>query len=262
MTAEDLRSLDLLVPFDDHHVTFSTHTILEATGMTRITFAFATALSLAFTPLAAQQTDCDGWNPSDWEVAKPFWEASSVDTVSDCLMSGADVNARNEDGRTPLHWAALHNENPEVFTVLLDAGADVNAKLEWGATPLNFVAAHISNLEVLTVLLDAGADVSARDKYGNTPLYRAAMTNDNLEVFTVLLDAGADVNARNEVGSTPLHYAASRAENPEVLILLLDAGADGTAVNDDGETPFDLAKDNEALASTDAYWALNDARFE
>ena len=44
--------------------------------------------------------------------------------------------------------------------------------------------------------------------------------------------------------------------------MLLDAGADATAVNEDGETPFDLAKDNEALVDTDAYWALNDARFE
>ena len=44
--------------------------------------------------------------------------------------------------------------------------------------------------------------------------------------------------------------------------MLLDAGADATAVNEDGETPFDLAKDNGAPVGTDAYWALNDARFE
>jgi len=136
------------------------HTSPEATGMTRITTALATVLSLAFTPLAAQQTDCDGWMSSSWEVQVQFWETATVDTVSDCLNSGANVNAR--------------------------------------------------------------------DDYGGTPLL----------------------------------MAATRNENPEVLILLLDAGVDGTAVNDDGETPFDRAKDNEALAGTDAYWALNDARFE
>ena len=37
MATEVLRSLDLLVLFDDHHETFSTHTSPEATGMTRIT---------------------------------------------------------------------------------------------------------------------------------------------------------------------------------------------------------------------------------
>jgi hypothetical protein len=42
----------------------------------------------------------------------------------------------------------------------------------------------------------------------------------------------------------------------------LNAGANGTAVNEEGLTPFELAKVNEALAGADAYWALNDARFE
>ena len=61
---------------------------------------------------------------------------------------------------------------------------------------------------------------------------------------------------------TPLHLASESTYNPEIITILLDAGADGTAVNSDGQTPFDLAKDNEALVGTDAYWALNDARFE
>ena len=59
MTAGFMRSLDLPVLFDDHHETFSTHTIPEATGMTRFATAIATALSLAFTPLTAQ--DLKGW---------------------------------------------------------------------------------------------------------------------------------------------------------------------------------------------------------
>ena len=299
MAAEVLRPLDLPVLLNNHSETFSTHTSLEATGMTRIKLALATVLSLAFTPLAAQETNCDGWNPSDWEVAESFWQDATVITVSLCLVV-KDVNARNEYGTTPLIWAAFSNENPEVLTVLLDAGADVNARDEYGTTPLHaagvnknpevltllldagvnvnardedgitpllIAARHNQNPEVLTVLLNAGADVNARvdDVYkfsgGGTPLHHA-LSNENPEVFTVLLDAGADVNARDESGHTPLHWAAFWKENPEVIIVLLDAGADGTAVNEDGQTPFDIAKDNEALAGTDAYWALNEARYE
>ena len=78
----------------------------------------------------------------------------------------------------------------------------------------------------------------------------------------MLLDAGADVNIRAEDEYTPLHGAAEHNENPEIITILLDADADGTAVDGDENTPFDLAKDNEALAGTDAYWALNEARFE
>ena len=71
MTVGFLRSLDLLVLFDDHHETFSTHIIPEATGMTRITFALATVLSLAFTPLAAQ--DLRGWCfPADACMGAPL----------------------------------------------------------------------------------------------------------------------------------------------------------------------------------------------
>ena len=78
----------------------------------------------------------------------------------------------------------------------------------------------------------------------------------------MLLDAGADLNATTEGGHTSLHWAARYNENPEVIMVLLSADADATVVNEGGFTPFDLAKDNEALAGTDAYWALNDARFE
>jgi hypothetical protein len=55
--------------------------------------------------------------------------------------------------------------------------------------------------------------------------------------------------------------AARYTKNPETIITLLEAGADGTAVNERGKTPFYYADENEALAGTDAYWALNDARY-
>lgn len=73
---------------------------------------------------------------------------------------------------------------------------------------------------------------------------------------------GFSVNDRNDRGATPLHFAAALSLNPDVITALIKAGADGSIENNDGETPFDLAKENEALKNTDAYWALNDARFK
>ena len=46
------------------------------------------------------------------------------------------------------------------------------------------------------------------------------------------------------------------------ITVLLDNGSDGTAVDGLLRTPFDLAQDNGALAGTDAYWALSDARYK
>ena len=77
---------------------------------------------MAFTPLAAQETNCDGWTGDDLNVLNAFWEAVTVDAVSDCLNSGADINARNERGTTPLHRVNGFNANPEVLNLLLDAG--------------------------------------------------------------------------------------------------------------------------------------------
>jgi ankyrin repeat protein len=188
--------------------------------------ALALTLSLASSAVQAQETNCDGWLAREWELVKQFWETATPETVADCLNSGSSVSARSRFGIAPVHFASEISENPDVITVLLEAGADINTRAEDGFTPL-----HIT-----------------------------VRNNENLDVITVLLEAGADVNARD--GVTPLHWAAEYNENPEVITVLLDNGSDGTAVDKDGKTPFDLAKENEALAGTDAYWALNDAQYK
>ena len=114
---------------------------------------------------------------------------------------------------------------------------------------------------MVAALLDAGADVNARGDFGWTPLHRAAVVNTNPAKVAALLDAGANLETRGENGMTPLHRAAFRG-NPAVVEALLDAGADIAARDENGDTPFDLAKGNDDLRGTAAYWRLNDARFE
>ena len=107
-----------------------------------------------------------------------------------------------------------------------------------------------------------GFSVNDRNDRGATPLHIAAMGSLNPDVITALLRAGADVNARDEDGGTPLHAAASENSNPDVITALLEAGADGSTKNNDGKTPYHLAGDNEFIKNTEAFWALNDARFK
>ena len=51
-------------------------------------------------------------------------------------------------------------------------------------------------------------------------------------------------------------------DTAEFVTVLLEAGADPNARDSDGKLPFDYAEDNEQLKGTDAYWKLNDARFQ
>ncbi len=71
-------------------------------------------------------------------------------------------------------YAAGANK-PEIISVLIKSGADVNAKNNFGDTPLMLVATeNYHNPEAVKILLDANAYINARDKYGKTALIRTA----------------------------------------------------------------------------------------
>ena len=75
--------------------------------------------------------------------------------VYSLLEDGADVNAVDSKGRTPLYWACYKN-NPELVKVLIQAGADVNAVDSYGNTPLYWVC-YNNNPDLVKVLIQAGA---------------------------------------------------------------------------------------------------------
>ena len=130
------------------------------------------------------------------------------------LADGADVNARNKFGDTPLHFAA-QRKHVEAVRLLLAAGANVNARGLQEVTPLHGAV----GAETVSLLLAAGADVNARSEFGATPLHKAA----GAETASLLLAAGADVNARSRWGFTPLHSVGG---DVELARLLVARGAD------------------------------------
>ena len=88
--------------------------------------------------------------------------------ISRCLKTKSP-NARNKNGRTPLHYAA-QGEAPAVVAALVAGGADPNQRDERGGwTPLHLAAWFGKNPEVVWTLLEAGANPDAKDKAGKIP---------------------------------------------------------------------------------------------
>ena len=167
-----------------------------------------------------------------------FWQKATVDNVVKSIASFADINARDEEENTPLHWVARLNRKPDLIALLLDRGADINACDMNGDTPLHWVAGYDGKLEVIALLLDRGANINARGKNQDTPLHWAVGYNRKLEVIALLLDRGAKINARDKNQDTPLHWVARYSRKQEVIALLLDRGADINARDMNGDTPL------------------------
>ena len=197
-----------------------------------------------------------------------FGYEENIEAVKKTLADGADVNAKDDNGWTPLHWAALSGHK-EVSEYLITMGADVNAKDGTGMTPLHYAAAF-DQKEIVELLLASGADVNAKDEprtikngkrvQGSTPLDIAndashpetadllrkhggktgawldadksihdAARAGHIEAVKQHLAAGADVNAKTADGTTPLHNAAVYGHT-EVAELLIANGANMNAI--------------------------------
>jgi ankyrin repeat protein len=200
----------------------------------------------------------DGWSPLHLAVA-----AGQARVVEALVAAGADLTARTEQGRTPLHLALEHA--PDLVPLIRSLGAPVDAAaaaflgdadalvaeldggaaltdpatgvdlLVWAATGGSPAAVHL--------LLDRGADP-------DTGALHAAAAAGRPEVVDRLLAAGADPGRRDpDTGRTPLHAAVAAGSTgglPAVVRALLAAGADVNATTSDGASALDISRVSSA----------------
>jgi ankyrin repeat protein len=139
------------------------------------------------------------------------------------IHAGADVNAAQGDGTTPLHWA-VYKVDAELVGLLLERGAKADVLNKYGSSPLA-EAVKIADAKLVRMLLDAGANVESPNQDGQTALMLAARTGA-LDVAKLLVERGADVNAKEGWrAQTALMWAAD-GDFPEIVQLLIAEGAD------------------------------------
>lgn len=142
------------------------------------------------------------------------------------LAAGIDwaKDGRTDHQYSALHFAVGHTSSNgvEILKLLLASKADVNAKAEYQRTPLHF-AAQSGNAVTVKLLIERKADVDAQQRDSKTPLHLAA-SKGHVEIVKMLIENKADVNAKDLYKNTPLMCAVV-AKQKEVETLLRQQGA-------------------------------------
>jgi uncharacterized protein len=184
------------------------------TAMKRAVFAVMFCLAAAGTAAAADDS------------LAGLIQAGKRDAALKRIAAGADVNAAQGDGTTPLHWA-VYKIDADLVRALLAKGAKGDATNNYGSSPLA-EAVKVADARLVGMLLDAGSTVEAPNQEGQTALMLAARAG-SVDVAELLVRHGADVNAREKWrGQTPLMWAAD-AGSPALTRFLIDHKADVNA---------------------------------
>ena len=155
-----------------------------------------------------------------------------------------DVNHRDSDNKTALHWAMDQNHTG-VVQLLIDAGAEIDLKSGDGRF-LVHLASLLGALDVVKLLVRVGAGVCVTDNGGSTCLILASYSG-HIETVRYLVGLPeVDVNHRDSDDYTALHCAMEE-KHTDVVQLLIDAGADIETKDNDGRSPLHCACDSGAL---------------
>eukprot|EP00884_Botryococcus_braunii_P022330 jgi/Botrbrau1/8781/Bobra.0330s0013.1 len=161
--------------------------------------------------------------------------AGNLKKVVELLEDGEDCNEKDEDGWTPLHFAASKGHD-SVIEALFGAGAEIDTREKVLKRTALHLAALNGHIGAVTFLVRHGADPDAQDGESLTALHKA-VTLGFEDVVRVLLELGADANDVPPDGTSVLHLAAWRGYLG-IVKQLLAAGAKPDRVDLNGHSPL------------------------
>ena len=147
--------------------------------------------------------------------------ASDKETLIQLLNQGVDVNTKDAEGYSLLHYALIKNQD-QFVEFLLQKGADANIIDKVGQTPLHYCSL-MNKKDIAKILIDHGASVLLSDMYGNQPLWTAVFNvkgkSERIELVRFLLENKGDANHKNKAGRSPLDFA-KQVGNIELISIL------------------------------------------
>ncbi|XP_037513549.1 E3 ubiquitin-protein ligase MIB2 [Rhipicephalus sanguineus] len=160
------------------------------------------------------------------------------------MTTGADMNEKDKDGDSALHFGAYGNK-PDILELLVNFGADINAKNKKGYTALHVAVnkEFVACVRVLTNYI-SDLDVNTQDEYGDTPLHDAIRTGNNDIVDLLVNFQTVDFAVKNKRGFNVFHHAALKGNVHAMERLLSKKPELVDSKKGDGYTSLHLAAVN------------------
>ncbi len=164
------------------------------------------------------------------------------------INRGININAQDDNGDTPLIYAAQYNAPSGLLKALLNADARINTANKTGETALLTAVKQRIPAANLDILLSQGADVNKADNSGESPLRYAVKNNSTPDIIQTLLEHGADTETPDVKGETPLWYALNHNLPVATTALLAAFDTNINNLNPAGDTPLLFAIKNDLAA--------------
>ena len=148
-----------------------------------------------------------------------------------------DLEAKDKNGFSPLHWAA-YRKNQEMVEGLFEKGAKVNEE-NGQSTSVLYISVSKEDYNTTKFLAERNANLNHKISNGSTVLIRAIERGYN-PIAKLLIDSGANIEIADKRNQSPLHWAASQG-NEEMLALLIQKGADLNKQDVRGNTALHIA---------------------
>lgn len=164
-------------------------------------------------------------------------ETGQIIAIEELKRANVDINIDDKDKKTPLHWAAQNNQ-PKAITKLIALGGMIQMSDKDGNTPLH-LAAKNGSFEAIEAIFNQKVDIGKRNKVHEAPIHLAAKKGHE-KVIKKLIEASSRLDYVDHNRQTPLHLAA-KYNHVKAIHALIDGGAQTEAQDKDEETPLHLA---------------------